>query len=184
MSSCFDNSNIGIGLAVEQERRMTKSFSIVVMISLALGLSSTIAMAKLSEELGTEPNQLETLTNDASRAALFSRIRGIREEEIMAGPDDRAKQLVGKSGRFIFPFDARFDGSATNPRKNSIFGIDISHHVDPSVPFPRLSESKVSFVYAKATQGTRFKDGKFELFWKTLGELPQNQKIHLGHIIS
>ena len=159
---------------------MRQSFSIVVTLCVALGLTSSIALAKLSEELGTEPNQLETLTNEASRAALFSRVRGMREEEIMAGPDDRTKQLVGKSGRFVFPFDAQFDGSATKPRKNSIFGIDISHHVDPKVPFQKLSASKVSFVYAKATQGTKFKDGKFESFWKTLGDLPQDKKIHRG----
>lgn len=61
-----------------------------------------------------------------------------------------------------------------------MFGIDISHHVDPKVPFQTLMSSKVSFVYAKATQGTRFKDGKFGSFWKTLGDLPQENKIHRG----
>lgn len=159
---------------------MMESFYRILAINLALALISTVAAAQLSMDVGTEPNQLEPLTNESSRGVLFSRIKGMREEEIMAGPDDETKQLIGKSGRFVFPFDARFDGSETKPRKNSMFGIDISHHVDPKVPFQTLLSSKVSFVYAKATQGTRFKDGKFGSFWKTLGDLPQENKIHRG----
>lgn len=114
---------------------MTKSFWRMLILCITLFLTSSVATAQLSKVLETDPDRLETLTNDSSRAALFSRIKGIREEEIMAGPDDKVKQLIGTSGRFVFPRDARFDGSEAKPRKNSIFGIDISHHVDPTLPF-------------------------------------------------
>lgn len=147
--------------------------------------------AQLPKELGTDPNLLLPLDDESSRSDLFSLIEESRRMITTKGAEGHAapnspmsKQdpfdLRGKSGQFVFPFDALYDGSKVKSRGNSLFGIDISHHTDPKVPFPHLSESKVSFVYAKATQGTRFKDGAFSSFWKALEALPNDKKVHRG----
>jgi lysozyme len=53
-------------------------------------------------------------------------------------------------------------------RKNSIFGLDVSHYTSPSLLLDALKDQDVTFIYVKATQGTSFKDDNFSDFWTRL----------------
>ncbi|MGO9770815.1 MAG: GH25 family lysozyme [Roseiarcus sp.] len=53
-------------------------------------------------------------------------------------------------------------------RKNSIFGIDVSHYTSPGLLLEGLKDQQVKFIYVKATQGTGLKDGNFGDFWTRL----------------
>lgn len=171
------------------DRLVAKTVSLCV----ALVLTSSFAAAQVAKELGTDPDKLEPLQDEVSRKALFSLIKARRASgsnsmggsksqtaQHKLGQGGETEQLNGQVGPFTFPNDAQFDGLATNPRTNSIFGIDISHYADADLPFRQLFTSKVSFVYVKGTQGTKFKDGKFVSFWKALDDLPPDKKVHRG----
>ena len=75
---------------------------------------------------------------------------------------------------FILPTDAKGD---------SIFGIDVSHHNDENcrckpgqncsdckIDWARISDQKITFVYVKASQGTKYRDPTFEYHWRTLAQ--------------
>jgi lysozyme len=66
---------------------------------------------------------------------------------------------------------------------NSIFGVDVSHHNDENcrckpgeackeckIDWSRAHTQKLSFVYLKASQGTRYRDPTFEYHWRTLAQ--------------
>ena len=66
-------------------------------------------------------------------------------------------------------------------RSDAIFGIDVSHHTtdncDCPIDWDRVGAQKVAFVYAKATEGGRYRDPTFDKHWSELGKRP---KIHRG----
>lgn len=102
-----------------------------------------------------------------------------REELLrMHAPMDFGVESILRN--FKFPDDTL---TSTGPR---VYGIDISHYSPSDLPLSKLKSINVHYVYAKATQGTGFKDSKFGYFWKTLGALPQNQKVFRGayHFLS
>lgn len=105
----------------------------------------------------------------------------------------------GPSRAELFEARARADmGSSFNPQSaavqrpflipndalgDAIYGIDVSHHIDENcvckagekcnlckINWSRVSAQKITFVYAKATQGTRFKDPTFDFHWRTLAQ--------------
>ncbi|WP_181175073.1 GH25 family lysozyme [Mesorhizobium sp. B2-6-1] len=139
----------------------------------SLTLISTLTFLN-SSALGDDGgDKLSILTDDASRQILFKRIIEAEEKE----PD-----LPGKpfklNGSFTFPQNAEVDDK--KPREKSYFGVDISHHTNPSINFQNFKQQKISFVYAKATQGTKFKDGKFAEYYSALAELPSNRRLLRG----
>ena len=73
---------------------------------------------------------------------------------------------------FSFPHNALINivtddagHSKDEDRKNSIFGIDVSHYTAPSLLLDALKDQQVKFIYVKATQGASFKDDNFADFW-------------------
>ncbi|PDT29665.1 hypothetical protein CO660_12240 [Rhizobium sp. L9] len=51
-----------------------------------------------------------------------------------------------------------------------VFGIDVSHH-QGRIDWAKAANQKVSFVYIKATQGSRYKDGEFARNWNSTAGL-------------
>ena len=145
---------------------------------LALGvvLATTTAFAQ-SADLPTAPivDDWIALQDEPSRQDLFK----------LTNSDDvfHANAIPNS---FVFPQDAVEDSIKNIPRTNSIFGIDISHYTPDGLPFESLKAQDIRFVYAKATQGTAFKDAKFAGFWKALDQLPADQKVLRGayHFLS
>jgi len=119
----------------------------------------------------------KSLLDDYSRAQLFQEnLKAVAPE---ATADEASKAL---DGPFVFPKNAVYDGG--QPRKDSIFGVDISHwtSVDPQckrpldaskeIDFSTLADQHVRFVYIKATQGVGYRDCRFLEYWNALGALP------------
>lgn len=119
----------------------------------------------------------QPLLDDYSRAQLFQENLKTVAPAVTAGEASKALD-----GPFVFPRNAVYDGG--KQRKDSIFGIDISHwtSVDPGckrpldaskdIDFSTLSDQHVRFVYVKATQGVGYRDCRFLEYWKALGALP------------
>jgi lysozyme len=61
-----------------------------------------------------------------------------------------------------------------------------SHYEGSAFPLSQLKRQNVSFIYTKATQGTRYGDPTFDHNWKVLGALPADQAIPRGayHFLS
>lgn len=144
--------------------------------TLALALVGTL----FTSSFGQSPPALNLtdLTDDASRAQLFQLVIDAAKAETPATPG--GPQSFNLWGPFSFPTDATYDLAAGKPRTNSIFGIDISHYTPDGLPFQDLSQWKSAFVYAKATQGTNFKDGKFAGFWSAMDQLTGGARVHRG----
>jgi lysozyme len=129
----------------------------------------------------------ESLENDFSRADLFKLMLD-RLQEAAPLPE---KNLFRPQG-FSFPRDAIWDDadSETNPRKNSIFGIDVSHHNERAcackIDWSAIQAQKIAFAYVKASQGTKHFDKRFDEHWRDLEALPAGQKILRGayHFLS
>ena len=124
---------------------------------------------------------LTELTDDLSRQDLFGEIA--KAEPSTAG---NAEQDFNLYGPFRFPGDARFDQAAGILRKDSLFGIDISHHTNINFPIELLHQRQVLFLYMKATQSTGFIDTTFATFWARAGALPKATAVHRGayHFLS
>src|SRR5262249_44031971 len=128
---------------------------------------------------------LTELTSEPSRADLFQLI-------VSSSQREQAVQQSGEMipfalyGPFTFPTDATYDKVDGRTRANSIFGIDISHYTLSSIPLEKLALLQSRFAYAKATQGTGFKDGKFSEFWSRMGQLTGTARLHRGayHFLS
>ena len=89
----------------------------------------------------------DEVTSDVSRQDLFESLQLIEQRQ--------APFALPRN--FVFPDSAR---------ETSAFGIDISHHTKSQcqcdLDWNTLAEKRIRFVYAKATQGTRFKDPEFD----------------------
>lgn len=95
----------------------------------------------------------------------------IVEQEMLKelGPGAALSSALAKA--FTFPY----------ARQDAVFGIDISHHntdnCDCRIDWDLAARQKVAFVYAKATEGSEYRDPTFDGHWRALG---QRQKIHRG----
>ena len=130
----------------------------------------------------TTGEELTPLTDDLSRADLFKLVIAAAEKENPT-PGGVRRSLYQKKV-FKFPEDALRDEG--NPRANSTFGIDISHYTGRNFSFDSLREQNVRFVYAKATQGVRYKDDLFGPYWQALNDLPAEKRVLRGayHFLS
>lgn len=148
---------------------------------LILGLLLLTAPAQAQADL----SDLKDLEDEPSRTQLFALVRAVAEAEDPPASDSQ-RQEFSLVGPFKFPKDVITDASTNQPRTDAIFGVDISHYTDSSFPISRLRDKRVRFVFVKASQGTGYKDGKFPIFWKELGELPANHRVHRGayHFLS
>ncbi len=123
------------------------------------------------------------LVDEPSRAELF-------KKRVIPPSLANEKATLGTSlaipPDFVFPTDARVDRMVNETRRDSIFGIDVSHYDPKSFHFDLLKLQGVSFVYVKATQGTNFKDGNFRTYWPALASLPPEDAISRGayHFLS
>jgi lysozyme len=138
-------------------RAMPSRTRCIALIAFLLSAGIKAENPKLLESSWTD------LTVEPSRQQLF--------ESIASGPVEKA---IPKS--FFFPTDARIDTQSNRPRDNVVFGIDLSHHDRDDLNLAKLWEQKVEFVYAKATQGVKFKDGKFSHYWKEMANLKPGQR--------
>jgi lysozyme len=125
--------------------------------------------------------ELQSLVDEPSRADLFEQFIVPKAKD--ADDQARAAALLGP---FVFPADTTYDKTTNRPRPNSIFGIDISHYEGAKIQFDQLKQQNVRFVYAKATQGVGYKDGRFEEYWRALAALPPDKSVSRGayHFLS
>jgi lysozyme len=91
-------------------------------------------------------------------------------------------------------FREDYSGPVSAPRRRAfefpthasegVFGIDVSHHNEDGrwpIAWHELISQGVSFVYAKATQGRRFYDHRFERTWAEVARLQEEgQEIYRG----
>jgi lysozyme len=156
-------------------------------VLLSWGLSGTTTLKWASESsAASDPEERWTsLTEQPSRHELYSNYvipAGLVEQQ----DSSEAAKPLAIPDVFYFPTDAVTDNLQKKPRVNSIFGVDISHHISDEIQLHLLRVQGIKFVYMKATQGSKFKDGKFSKFWKTTGSLPENAAVDRGayHFIS
>jgi lysozyme len=151
--------------------RMLRHLSFV-----ALTVALTVAGARnaLAEEW-------QPLVDEPSRADLFARFIVPKTKD----QDDQAR-AAALLGPFMFPVDTTYDKTKNRPRDNAIFGIDISHYEGTNIHFDQLKQQNVRFVYAKATQGVGYKDGRFEEYWAALAALSPDNRVSRGayHFLS
>jgi lysozyme len=126
-------------------------------------------------------DDLQDLQDDPSRKDLFEIIKQVEETEDPSMHVEALK-LFNLYGPFRFPNDTLFDVTLGKQRVNSIFGVDINHYTRDDFPIDVIERKNIRFVYLKASQGARFKDGKFATFWDQLEVHP----VHRGayHFLS
>lgn len=145
----------------------------VLMFLFAIVIGSPVAAQSL--DVGTDVSTDDgwtPLENEPSRQELLSLTKSALIPE-----------FIQKS--FVFPANTFVDANNV-PRKNNIFGIDISHYTPSDLPFDQLVSQNIHYVYAKATQGTSYKDAKFAQFWDAMAKLPASKKVFRGayHFLS
>ncbi|WP_170967884.1 GH25 family lysozyme [Rhizobium phaseoli] len=161
---------------------MSRSIVSALAITLAL-IASSLAIA---DDISSSKLNWEPLQDDISRAELFSYVVKARIEEGAIPPGAEGPVSAPLKGNFTFPHDANIDDATGLRRVDSIFGIDISHYTDSSLDLSSLRRQKVEFVYAKATQGTKYGDNKFPEYWRVLADQPPNLRVLRGayHFLS
>ena len=159
---------------------------LMLAIALAVTTVSAGAQNQLASPPGTSPAELgfSALMDEPSRAELFSEMRANDE----ANDPNRSKrsQQFALILKFQFPTDVATDFTTGQPRRNSLFGVDISHNQSADFPIETLPGRGVLFLYMKASQGTTFVDDKFSRFWARAGRLPAGHQLHRGayHFLS
>jgi lysozyme len=134
--------------------------------------------ARADEAPPRDDSSYSSLVDEPSRGELFQQevipaaIAEVAAEAKSTGEDVTNLALPPT---FSFPHNALIDmitddaGHAKEEdRKNSIFGIDVSHFTPPTLLLDALKDQQVKFIYVKATQGTSFKDDNFADFWTRL----------------
>ncbi len=115
----------------------------------------------------TDENGAAAISDGPSRAELF-------QSRLAAEIGPLGALAAAAAPPFILPSDTKGD---------AIFGIDVSHHNDENcrckpgekcgeckIDWSRIHTQKISFVYLKATQGTRYRDPTFDYHWRTLAQ--------------
>jgi hypothetical protein len=138
--------------------------------SVVLGLAGSAVSAPGHGQVPTDPPSREQLFD------LFVRPVGLTES--YNGPE--LGRSLGIPALFKFPNEAKFDSILNKPRQNQIFGVDISGWTEISIPLADVRLQWVRFVYAKASQGTNYRDKKFPTFWSKLGLLKGADKPWRG----
>jgi lysozyme len=143
----------------------------VILLSCFILIGGGSAAAESAGDFSTADGWIP-LQDEPSRQQLFE----------LTKPNESAEAI---QKNFVFPTDTFVDIQNVE-RKNSIFGVDISHYTPANFPFDQLVAQNIHYVYAKATQGVAFKDPKFAQFWNALGQLPEKQKVFRGayHFLS
>src|SRR5262249_36813417 len=137
-----------------------------VLLAIAIATFALLFDINVSAEPATKP-----LRNDATRAQLARRAMS---EDVQG----LAPALLTQT--FKCPADAG-DG---------IYGIDVSHHNEDGqgkIDWRKLTDQSIFFVYAKATQGKGFFDGRFARTWRELGKLQEEgREVYRGayHFLS
>jgi len=141
---------------------------------------SFVAKANETELPDAKSLGLTELTDDLSRQQLF--------KEILLTDPERKQEYdsFALKRSFKFPGDVNYDEYLKVERKDSLFGVDISHHNGKNFPIDQLNTNKSLFVYMKASQGTRFLDPMFATFWSRAGQVDKGIKLHRGayHFLS
>jgi lysozyme len=166
----------------EKDRQIAKIASLVIFLTVSVLGPGTFARPQAPDadkRISREMGRVHDLENEPSRADLFQLI--VRAVEADKPEETRhSTEVFNLYGPFTFPNDTVYDVIDKKPRVQSIFGIDISHYTPTEIPLERLYLRNVKFVYMKATQGTGYKDGKFQSFWNRLGKLPAGTEVHRG----
>jgi len=162
----------------KSEATKVKIHSLVCVHALCISaLFSSIAMGA-GAPVGTDAQSLglTNLSDDLSRQELFKELLPQNAAE------KRMYESFAVKNAFKFPADVGYDEALNQQRKDSLFGVDISHHNGKNFPIEHLRPNKSLFLYMKASQGTRFLDPQFANNWKRAGAA----KIHRGayHFLS
>lgn len=132
-------------------------------------------------------NSSTELSEEPSRAVLFREYvaKPIRDQEERDAAAGKLSSFALKRV-FKFPHDAIHDDIQNTDRHGVIFGIDTSHYTKKTIALGVLRDSKVDFVYTKATQGVNYTDNSFEFFWKGIANLPAEKRPLRGayHFLS
>ncbi len=157
----------------------------LINLTILLGLF-VLPTAALSEDKDvdsyTKVSDWPDVADDTDPGVLFKKVVTFGQNEagikLNSGVTD-----FDLRGPFVFPDNADFDHG--KPRKDSVFGIDISHYTSDKIKFSSLKRLKVAFVYMKATQGLG-KDKKFANFWAKARQVPQERSVYQGayHFLS
>ncbi|MDX7951478.1 GH25 family lysozyme [Lichenihabitans sp. Uapishka_5] len=121
---------------------------------------------------------LVELTDDPTQQELFQEVVRAAAKEDPAGTAESA-QYFNLYGPFRFKNDTEFDVTLHVPRKDELFGLDVSHYTPPAFPIEQLATRNVLFLYMKTTQGSGL-DGSFASFWARAGRLPKGDEVHRG----
>jgi len=142
------------------------------------GQSSASRMPQIPH--GTSPRELglPELTDDPKPQELFAMVIAAAAKEDPAGVNESIQQF-NLYGPFRFPNDTKVDIPMHRERKDSIFGIDISHWTASSFPVEQLATRNAAFLYMKTTQGGGV-DGSFANFWQRSGNLTGINRVHRG----
>ena len=145
-----------------------------------------LSVAAKAQDINSPESSWTDLTDQPSRKELFDNVikASLEEDSRHHTPPNLPSFAIPKD--FFFPDDARFDKILNKPRDKAIFGIDISHHDEKPLNLGLLRLQKVDFVYVKATQGVKFKDSRFDYYWKALAGLSPEQRPLRGayHFLS
>ena len=129
----------------------------------------------------------------------FSRKKLFKDAVVPVALDEKTEEIASQpvtslaiSKDFVFPDDAIFDkikSAQLNQqirRPPSEFVIDVSHYTGEDIDFSALPVQHVVAVYAKATQGTGYRDDHFRLYWPKLASLQDQQSLRRGayHFLS
>jgi lysozyme len=140
---------------------------------LLLNILAQVSFAEESTGSDAKSLGMVDLTDDLDRQQLF--------KEILLADPGRKKEYEGFALKkvFYFPKDVEYDEALKVERKNSIFGVDISHH-NGDYPIEHLEESGVTFLLMKAGQGRKGLDPMFAKNWRRAGDLDGGVKLHRG----
>ena len=141
------------------------------------GLFSPSA-ARADETPPRDESSYSSLVDEPSRDELFQQeVIPAAMAEVAAEAKATGEDVTNLAlpPTFSFPHNALINivtddagHSKDEDRKNSIFGIDVSHYTAPSLLLDALKDQQVKFIYVKATQGASFKDDNFADFWSRL----------------
>jgi lysozyme len=165
--------------------------------SLMAFYTATALLAAMSPALSQQSSGTMTETDWAplpdDYSVDFSRKKLFKDAVVPVALDEKAEEIASQPVTslaipkdFVFPDDAIFDKIKNTRRSPSQFVIDVSHYTGDDIDFSTLRVQHVVAVYAKATQGTGYRDDHFKLYWAKLASLQDQQSLRRGayHFLS